>query len=372
MRLMLVTTSLIVGGAENQVYLLAKEFRRHGHFVAVVSLREPEAYTEELQAMGIDVRSLHMQHNISDIAAVARLARLVREWRPDVLHAHMFHAILLARLVRIGVHVPVLVSTTHNFSPESGVRRALYRLTDGLGTITTNVSGAGAAAYALAKAAPPSRIQAFPNGILIPETPNDVALRTRKRAELDLGDEFTWIAVGRLEAPKDYPNLLRGIQALVNLGSESRFLIVGDGSESESIKQLFANLVMLHDRVQFLGTRTDVNELMMASDAYVMSSSSEGLPLVLLEACSTCLPIVATDVGGNTEIVSHGNNGYIVPARDPESLAKSMRRLETLSVEDRKVMGLNGRKHVEESFEIGAVADRWLKLFESWLGVARS
>lgn len=364
---MLVTTSLIIGGAENQVYLLAKEFRKEGHEVSIVSLTDPGAYVEELEGLGIEVVGLGMKHAASDVAAFPRLVRLVRQWRPDVVHAHMFHAILLARLARIGVRMPVLVSTTHNFSPESWSRRMFYRFTDRLSTITTNVSEAGTAAYIEAKAAPPGRIIAFPNGIAIPDRHNG-PLRAQKRQELELDDGFAWLAVGRLEEPKDYPTMLRALQVLVNAGSRSTFLIAGHGSEAGKVERIFAGMSELHGQVRFLGVRSDVPDLMDACDGYVMSSSSEGLPLVLLEASAASLPIVATDVGGNKEIVAHGVNGYVVPAQDPEALAKSMRDLETLPLDDRRRMGANGRRHVEEFYEIGAVAKKWLDHYQRWLG----
>ncbi|MBX3141209.1 MAG: glycosyltransferase [Trueperaceae bacterium] len=365
MRIMLVTTSFLVGGAENQVYLLAKEFRKRGHEVAIVSLTPPQAYVDELSQMGVTVASLDMSGRTTDWPALVRLYKLVRSWRPDVLHAHMFHAILLSRLVRSVTRVPLLVSTTHNFAPEARVKRFLYRATDAMGSFTTNVSTAGTIQYIESRAAPRERIRPFPNGIVVHAHDSDV--RDAKRSELGLDDHFAWLAVGRFEAPKDYPTLLQAFDTLVKLGSESLLLIVGDGSMGNALRSQVADLPNLDTRIRFLGSRSDVHEIMLACDGYVMSSVSEGLPLVLLEACVAAMPIVATNVGGNSEIVHDGMNGFLVPSSDPSALAGAMRRLELIPPEERAKLGHAGRLHVEQNYEIGAVAEDWLAEFSSAL-----
>lgn len=369
MRIMLVTTSLLIGGAENQVYLLAKEFRKHGHDVAIVSLTPPQAYVDELSQMGVTVASLDMSGSMTDWRALIRLYKLVRGWRPDILHAHMFHAILLSRLVRSVTRVPLLVSTTHNFAPEARIRRFLYRATDAMGSFTTNVSIAGTRQYAESGAAPRKRIRPFANGIVVHA--HDSGVREAKRSELGLDDRFAWLAVGRFEAPKDYPTLLQAFDALVKLGSESLLLIVGDGSLGNTLRAQVAELPGLEARIRFLGSRSDVHEIMLACDGYVMSSVSEGLPLVLLEACVAAMPIVATDVGGNSEIVHDRMNGFLVPSSNPVALAGAMRQLEITSPAERARLGHAGRLYVEENYEIGAVAEDWLAAFSSALAGRR-
>lgn len=367
MRLMLVTTVLLVGGAENQVFLLASAFRRAGHEVSVVSVLEPEAYVPELEALGVKVHSLKVRNAIGALRGLVKLRSIIRSYKPELIHAHMFHGILLTRLANMGLATPVLVSTTHNFAPETSLRSLLYRATDRLGTITTNVSRAGTAKYLASGAAPVGRLIEFPNGILVPRLGNGYELRSKYRQELGLGDEFVWLAVGRLEKPKDYPTMLRAAQELGRLGSESKVLIVGDGNRRESILEKYAAMGEIQERVRFLGERRDVFSLMQAVDGYVMSSSSEGLPLVLLEASAARLPIVATDVGGNREIVSDGACGTLVPPGQPDALAKAMLEVESLTESSRSRLGANGRSHVEQRYEIEAVARRWLSAFEQWL-----
>lgn len=119
--------------------------------------------------------------------------------------------------------------------------------------------------------------------------------------------------------------------------------------------------------MRFLGLRKDVPELMNAADAYVMSSAWEGMPMVLLEAHASGLPIVATDVGANREVVREGVSGFLVWPRSPEALAGAMERMLALDQGDRVLMGLRGREWVEEHFSLDKIVERWEALYLSLL-----
>ena len=162
LRVLLVSTSLMGGGAERQVFLLARGLRAHGHAVAVVSMLTPENYVPELEALGVPVSDLGMRRGVPDPRALARLAGVVRRWRPDVVHSHMVHANLLARLARLLAPVPVEVSTAHNLTEGARWREIAYRLTDPLCTLTTNVCRACVARYVRVGAAPDARSATCP------------------------------------------------------------------------------------------------------------------------------------------------------------------------------------------------------------------
>jgi len=366
MRILLVSTSLIIGGAETQVYLLAREFAKRGHSVYVVSLFEPKDYVKELRSMNVEVVGLGIRGMMSVTTSLVQLRRIIRTWKPDIIHAHMFHAIFLSRLARsISTRAP-LISTTHNFAPESSLRRFLYRLTDLLGTITTNVSQVGSHQYVNQGAVPPTRMRYVPNGIDLTQFTAEPESRDRKRLNLGLGEGFAWLAVGRLISLKDYPTMIEAFAELKVTHGGSTLLIVGSG-EHEAALRGFAKAQLSPESIRFLGKRTDVSELMAASDAYVMSSSSEGLALVLLEAAAARLPIVATDVGGNSEIVQDGISGFLVPAKSPQALARAMATIEALSESERRGLGGKGREHVATNYAITHVTQLWLDLYASLL-----
>lgn len=385
LRTMLVTTSLMRGGAENQVVALACGLRRRGHAVRVVSLRDLEAHRATLREAGVEVASLGMRRGRPDPRALLRLAREVRQWRPDVVHAHMVHANLLARLARPLAWAPVLISTAHNIDEGARWRELAYRVTDALGDLTTNVAEAGVERFVRVGAAPAGRIEAMPNGVDVDAWTHDPEVRRRFREELRVGERFVWLAVGRLEPQKDLATMLRAASTAIEDAQRTRspsndgvsgravLLIVGEGPERRQLEILARSLGLSQDDVRFLGPRDDVAALLSAADGYLMSSAWEGLPLVLLEAAAAGLPIVATDVGGNREIVRSDEVGELVPARDPVALSVAMTRIVRSDDATRAAMGRAARSVVRNRYAIHRVVQAWearyRELLESDVGI---
>ena len=369
--IMLVTTSLMRGGAENQVFLIASVLARRGHTVNVVSLRDAEAYLPELATLGVPFTSLRMRRGLPDLRAVWRLGRLIRKVRPDVVHSHMVHANLLARVSRLVARFPVQISTAHSMNEGARWREVAYRLTDPLCTLTTNVCAAAVERFVRVGAVPADRIRRVPNGLDPTGFGRDDMQRQQARRELGLDDRFVWLAVGRLEDVKDYPTLLRAVASIKDEFPALTLLIVSDGTRRDSLEQLRNDVGLTTQQVRFLGGRDDVPALMSAADAYVMSSLWEGLPMVLLEAAAAELPIVATRVGGNGEVVKHGRNGYLLEPSEPDALAGFMVAMMRLPEEGRRRFGKNGREHVVEEFHIERVVDTWLEIYDEHLEAER-
>jgi glycosyltransferase involved in cell wall biosynthesis len=169
-----------------------------------------------------------------------------------------------------------------------------------------------------------------------------------------------------LEEVKDYPTLLQAFSQVAVEHPEAQLVIVGQGTLEAELKQM-AGRLGLGDRVRFLGLRTDVASLMNAADAFVMSSAWEGMPMVVLEAQASGLPVVATHVGGIPEVVVPGKTGYLVPPRDPDALADAMKKLMALPPEERIKMGLEGREQVVARYSLEAILDLWEEIYESLL-----
>lgn len=321
---------------------------------------------EEARQLGLYMGTLGMRRGIPDPRAIFRLVRILRRERPLVLHSHMVHANLLARLARAFAPVPVLVCTVHSIQEGGRHRELAYRLTDPLCDLTTQVSRAGLARYIRVGAVPASKIRFVPNGVNPDRFRPDRDARNRLRKEMGLGTEFAWLAVGRFEEAKDYPNMLRAFARVREARPDARLLIAGQGALRAEAEQLVAKLG-LAEAVCFLGVRKDIPELMNAADAYVMSSAWEGMPMVLLEAAAVSLPVVATDVGGNREVVLDGQTGFLVPPKDHESLAGAMLRLMSLPPEVRRAMGQAGRAHVQTHYALERVVDQWEELYRELL-----
>ena len=361
--LMLVVTWLARAGAEIQVKDLACEHARRGARVMVVSLREPEALVPELTAAGVEVVSLGMSKGVADPRGVPRLARQVRRFRPDIVHSHMVHANLLSRVTRLFCHMPVLVCTAHNVDEGGRRREWMYRLTDHLADVTTNVSQAGVDRYVRVGAVPAGRILLMPNGVDTHAFAASQEQRVAMRTSLGLGREFVFLSLVRLEIVKGVDTLLLAMERVVQDCPDVILLIAGEGSQRLPLECMLAQLDLCRNKVVFLGLRKDTAELMAASDALVLPSRMEGLPMVLLEAASSGLPVVATDVGGSSEAVRDGDTGYLVPPDDPDALARAMVCIATSPGSERSAMGRRGRRLVEEHFSLGRTVDRWEEIY---------
>jgi len=301
--------------------------------------------------------------------AILRLRKIIADLQPQVVHSHILHANVLARVTRMVSSFPVLVCTAHNIK-ESGSRlEKLYRYTDGLADLTTNVSQAGVDRYIAASLSPKDRIRFIPNGLDLSQFKPSEETRVRMRQSLGLSDQFAWLGIGRMEDAKDYPNMLRAFAQLKD--KSAQLLIVGCGSRGQELRQLAASGGAA-ERIRFLGVRDDIPDLMTAGDGYVMSSAWEGMPLVLQEASAVGLPIVATDVGGNREVVLDGVSGLLVPARDSDQLAGAMAKLNSMPEADRRAMGLRGREHVLSHYSMEHVLDLWESIYEELLEKKRS
>jgi glycosyltransferase involved in cell wall biosynthesis len=363
-RILIIATGLNRGGAEMQVFHLAKGLRARGWEAEIVSMLCGGIMGDQFREAGIPLHELGMRRSIPDPRAIFRLRKIIRNFRPDVVHSHMVHANLLARLTRVVCPMPVLIATAHSMAEGRRWTELAYRITDPLADLTTIICEAAAARYIRVGAVPERKLQTLPNGVQLEDFRPNAENRATLRAELGVGHQFVWLAVGRLDTPKDYPNLLT---AMARLRSEHHVLLIaGDGPLRQSIERLAAELG-ISEKVRLLGMRKDIPQLMAAADAYVMSSAWEGLPMVLLEAAASALPIVTTAVGGNNEVVHDEVNGFLVPASNSEALAGAMQRMEHLPAESRLSMGLAGRDHVAKHYSLSSVVDQWETIYRSLL-----
>jgi len=368
-RVTLLTTNLARGGAETQVARLAAGLRARGWDASVVSLLPPSAWRQELESAHVPVFSLDLRPGRVNLLGLGRLARILRLLRPQVLHAHMFHANVAARVARLVCPVPVVISTIHSFhetsrrSDDSTLRDALYRATNFLSDVTTAVCRAAAERHVSVGAVSHGKMRVIHNGVDTREFRPDAARRAEMRTRLGLSSEFVWLAAGRLMWKKDYPTLLRACARL----KDCLLLVAGQGPQEEELRRLAGEPGA---NARFLGLQGDMPSLLNACDGFVLSSLVEGLPLALLEAASSGVPCVATAVGGVPEIVLDQTTGLVVPPGDPVTLAQAMARLMDMDAASRRSMGEAARAHVLAYFDLNVVTSRWESLYREYLGFA--
>ena len=361
MRILYILTTLGIGGAEKQVIALAERMAARGHSVALVALK----HAEEEWPVKLPVLRLNIAKTPIGIFRGLRFAtKFLSLFHPDILHSHTFPANVFARLLcmmsrRSGI-VPAVVNTIHNVHEGGWHRMLIYRMTSAFADRVTAVSAAAAERFVLLRAVPAKKMSVLTNGIDTEAFAPDRNRRKRMRAQMETGDAFVWLAVGRLVPAKDYPNMLQAFAVVRMTHPNALLWIVGEGDISSLVlRDLEAAQDVLGESspVQLLGLRRDIVELLDAADGYVLSSAWEGMPLALGEAMAMEKPVVATDVGGVREVV--GERGFVVPAKDSDALANAMLAVMAMGEKERRAMGREARQRMRLSFSMNEKVDEW-------------
>lgn len=360
MNILIVITSLGIGGAERQVCDLADNMAELGCRVTILSLFGDDVVVPKNTSVAI--KSLKMQRNIKGLlTGLYQAVAFTKLFKPDVVHSHLFHANIFSRLIRVFRSFPVLINSIHSTYEGGKIRMLAYRYTDFLSDLSTNVSIEAAEALVEKKVTNTDKMITMYNGIDVKKFYSDQQKRTTFRSLLSVPDETVLIlAVGRLTEAKDYPNLLHAFASLEKSGQDIQLFIVGEGEAENEIKQLSAQLGLISS-VHFLGARVDIPDLMNAADLFVLSSAWEGFGLVVAEAMSCERVVVATDCGGVKEVVS--DYGFLVQPRRSDLLSASLRKAIDLNDEEKKRLGQSAREWICGKFSINAIAGEWLSLY---------
>jgi glycosyltransferase involved in cell wall biosynthesis len=366
----LVINELGIAGAETQLVRLARALVGRGDDVSVLCLLPTVGMQHELDAMGVPVDYVHQPARLRGAAAIVSAVRLLRRRRPDVLISFIYQANVVARLAGRLTGVPVIVSSIRNEHFGGRHRELLVRLTDRFADVTTVNSELAARSLRSRGVVSAARLEVVRNGIDPAQLRRPAATRARVRGELGVADdEFLWLAVGRLTAQKDYPNLLDAFARLRGRGAPARLCIAGTGPLAEDLDAA-VRAADLGGAVRFLGLRDDVPDLLSAADGLVLSSRWEGLPNVVLEAMAAGRPVGATDVGGTRELVEEGVTGHLVVPGRPDLLAAAMGSIVGARPEERAEMGRRATEAVDRGFHIDAISRQWLELIDGQLARA--
>ena len=348
MNIVHVVENLNRGGLERMVIDLVTMQQRQGHHCRVVCLFEAGALAHELAAQGVPVHACGKRRG-PDLRALLRLRRTLATPATDVLHTHNAVAHYHAVWASTGLGIGRVVNTRHGMGANRNSRRR-----EGFYRRALARTDAVALVCAAARDDAVLRVQQF-----LPASPDH---RARLRERLALPPQARLIgSVGRLNWTKDQASLIRAFATVRQRMSDAVLLLIGDGELRAELEQLAAATVP-DGSVRFLGDRSDVRELLPGLDLFALSSLSEGYSMALLEACASALPIVATAVGGNGEIVRDGVNGKLVPAADAAALAEAM--IDVLQApEAARHLGAQGRAWVEAEGSLACMAGRYDALY---------
>jgi glycosyltransferase involved in cell wall biosynthesis len=368
-KIILAVTKSNFGGAQRYVYDLASALPTETFDVTVVFGRgdAPGVLEKKLHAAGIRTipidgleRDVHIAR---DWRAFRDLRKIFAEERPDIVHLNSSKMGALGALAARSVGIPNIIFTVHGFAFEEDrnpFQTLLIRVISWITMLcahTTITLTAHAYERARRMLFLWSKVVLIPNGIQTPAFVSRAEARRELRAVRDIPDGV-WIgSVGELHANKNYAAAIDGISEI----EDAQLVILGDGEEREALRAR-AEEKQVADRVHLLGFIPDAARYLRAFDAFVLPSKKEGLPYVLLEAGLAYIPIVASDIPGNRDVILHNFTGLLFPPTNPHEQALALAKV-TNDATFARTLSDELLKRIRKTFSRDAMLEKTMALY---------
>lgn len=347
------------GGAEQMLLRLADEYRRRG-FAQVVCLRKEGWLAQEIRRRGfpLEIRDLK---RLPDFGWLCFIRGLARKYRVTAIHAHEFAMNARAGILAKWLGIPA-VATVHgkSYYSERWIRRLTYRIVSrfiSMVAVSKDIRDLLISKVRIS----PSRVDLILNGIDTELFSFSAEKRSSMRDWLGInGDELLLGTVGSYYSVKGHRFLIDAMQKLVAIDRNLKLVMAGQGPLAAELRRQICDRE-LGASVQIVNYIEDTQGLLSALDFFVMPSLSEGLPLSLLEAAANGRCIVATNVGGIPEVITHQGNGILVPPGSSDALADAIAGL-VANPETRSSLGYNAALAAQRDWSIQGTADRYLEL----------
>lgn len=361
-KVMHVLLSLEYGGAEKVAVNLINGLQGDGFIFSVCALDRIGPISKELNN-GIQVECVSRKAGI-DLLLPFKLAKVMKRLSPDIVHMHnstpLLYGTIAARLTGID---NIIVTQHGSITKESKKARFVINRVSKWVARTVPVSEDIEEHLKKTYKISSKNLKTIKNGIDLDLFRKDSTKRQEIRSKLDIRDEFVIGHVARLSPEKNQETLIRAFAQVAKEMPNVKLMIIGDGPLRDSLWSI-VNSLWLKDKVIFTGAQKDIPTYLNAFDLFVLSSVREGTSLTLLEAMATELPVVATDVGGNSKVIVNSETGLLVPAKSLDKLAEAIITL----AKNRQLcekMGKAGRVRVEHEFSLTKMTESYAKLYRS-------
>lgn len=355
-----VLLSLQPGGLENGVVNVVNRLNRDRFRSSVCCLKHKGEFAARLVDDQVAVHEMGWRGG-NDLFLPFKLASLFRRTKTDIVHTRNAEAFFYGFLGAKFAGVPRIIHSEHGRTFNDRplrfiVQRLFSRHTDRIFSVTEQLKHDLVGNIGI----PASRIEVLYNGVDLGRFKPASRLEILSQLGFQPGDMVVG-SVGRLVTVKNYPLLLQSFRALDR--KDIKLVFVGDGPERPALEKM-ATMIGLEKQVRFLGHRDNVAELLAAFDIFVLPSISEGMSNTLLEAMGAGIAAVASDVGGNPEIIREGVDGLLFPSGNVEALVSRLQSLLT-NAGRRAQLAQGGRERVHRDFSIDAMISRYERLYES-------
>ena len=352
--------TMAYGGIETALLNWMKTFDRNRFQVTLFCFSNPgkteQPFIDVAKSYGFNVQTIPWNRKKPVFKAAKLLAQAVREQKIEIIHSHNTYANLVTLFTaRIA---PIRTVTTLYVWGNFGFVRNALQWADRLMMRWFDVVSAHCKetyTRTLELGYPADRLKLFVCGYETNPVSMTVSERNEGRAALNCSSsDFVFVNVARFWPEKAHDILLEGFRLVLRQHSNARLWLLGSGPEESSVRNMVEQM-QLQDSVQFLGFRSDLERILAMSDVQVHPSDMEGVPLAVCAGLAAGLPVLATEVGGLSEIIRSGENGILIPPRDSQRLAQEMIRL----LEDaqfRHQLGEAGKDFIQEEYSLKAAA----------------
>ena len=363
----IVVFKLEPGGAEFLAARVAEKLADNHRFI-YVCLESESTRGTPIETLGSPVYELKKQPGL-DWSVPHMLRSIVRDERVDLIHAHQYGPFFYSALCRWGSSRPPILFQEHGRQIPDPVRRSHHvanRILLGGKDRVIAVSNQVKRGLVESEGFPSDRVEVVYNGINCEAFDFSRGNRQEVRRELNIAPEsFVVMTAARLDPIKDHETSLRSMYRLLQRQSNAILVFVGDGPEAATIDG-WVDRLGLTNQVRRLGTRFDVPRLLSAADVGLLNSKSEGLPLFLLEAMATGLPVVGTKVPGIQDVVVEEETGFLADVGDDSSIASHLARLAQDEQLQRR-MGRAGRERVVQKFSEARMVCEYERMYHAMI-----
>lgn len=354
------------GGAETLVVQLCRSLDEYGYCPEVWHLGNPwlveQCRRHSIVCRHVPGRRLYKSYKTLPLFALL-LAATIRLHKINVLHSHLVDAVASGAIAAFLARVPHIGTLHDIYSLVEDVRKLqLLRIASFLRTKIVAVSAQIKTSIERSSTCKGITVQVILNGTDLEEFSRNIPWQDARSGLGIRHGEVVLISVGRLVSIKGFENLIEAVGRLISDGVLTKLLIVGDGPDRSRYEELIRGRA-LSANIRLLGQRDDVPDLLRSSDCFVLASRSEGLSCSIIEAMAAGLPVVATDVGGNCELVQEGVSGYLVPYGDLDALVSRLKQI-VVDADRRIQLGQAGAGLAAQRFSLKGMVAQYVILYE--------
>jgi len=363
LRILHAEAAIAFGGQEHRIYKEMIAMRERGHEVELVC--QPQAQlVQRMRDAGFTVHTVPMGGFVRYVKGVLAVRRLLRDGKFDVVNTHSRRDTLIAAAAGRLAGTPLIVRTRH-LANRAGSMLSYTWLPHRVTTVSNHVRD-----YLISRGVPKQHIATVYSPIVLPAPVEHSTLRE----ELGLAKtDIVVICVAVMRAAKGHQQLLEALQPLMRTHPTLHWVVVGSGSPTFENTQALVQKAGVADRVHFMGTRRDIPNLLAGADIFALATRQEASGTVFVEAAASGLPVVATDVGGVSEMMRQDETGFLVQLDDAAGLQHALAKL----IDDvplRQRMGDAGRRMVREEgvFSTERLAQTTETLYLKWIAERRT